>query len=161
MQAVADTSPLRYLLVTDLIDLLPQLFERVTIPAEVQGELLHASAPAVVREWASHPPTWLHVARVAEQARHASDAQLRRVDLGERAAILLAEQLQPNVVLIDDRLGRKIAIERGLPVTGLLGLLSRAAARDLVDLRVAVTALRQAGFHASPALLRALLDGSR
>lgn len=44
---VADTSPLRYLLQIDQVDLLPQLIEKVFIPSVVCEELRHPSAPQV------------------------------------------------------------------------------------------------------------------
>lgn len=44
--AVADTSPLRYLVLIGAIEVLPRLFERVFIPEIVHAELCHANAPA-------------------------------------------------------------------------------------------------------------------
>ena len=38
MLVISDNSPLRYLVFLDCIHLLPALFSRVTIPAEVQAE---------------------------------------------------------------------------------------------------------------------------
>jgi predicted nucleic acid-binding protein len=59
MIAVADTSPLCYLILIGEIDLLTKLFGRVPVPKTVIEELLHQDAPAIVREWASNPPSWL------------------------------------------------------------------------------------------------------
>jgi predicted nucleic acid-binding protein len=62
MQAVvADTGPLNYLIQIEAIDLLPQLFGRIFVPAAVQDELAHPLAPAVVRTWVAHSPPWLEV----------------------------------------------------------------------------------------------------
>jgi predicted nucleic acid-binding protein len=46
---VADTSPLRYLVQIDQIQLLPRLFEKILIPSVVSDELRHPSAPEVIR----------------------------------------------------------------------------------------------------------------
>ena len=62
---VADTGPVRYLLAIGHIDILPQLFKTISIPTTVHGELLHPSAPALVRHWATKPPPWLEVLSVA------------------------------------------------------------------------------------------------
>jgi predicted nucleic acid-binding protein len=51
MIVVADSGPLRYLLVIGHIDILPPLFDRVLIPAAVRQELTHPRAPALVRNW--------------------------------------------------------------------------------------------------------------
>ena len=55
--AVADTSPLNYLVLIGAIDVLPRLFEAVIVPDAVKAELLHARAPAAVRRWAAAPPS--------------------------------------------------------------------------------------------------------
>jgi hypothetical protein len=54
--AVADASPLHYLILIGHIDLLPALFSRILVPPAVLNELRHRHAPALVREWASDPP---------------------------------------------------------------------------------------------------------
>ena len=59
--AVADTSPLRYLVLIGAIEVLPGLFERVFIPEIVHAELRHAHAPAMVRRWAEAVHPWLSV----------------------------------------------------------------------------------------------------
>jgi len=61
---VADTSPLFYLLSIDQIGVLPQLFGTVLIPDAVDRELRHPSAPALVRDWAAHLPSWIQVAPI-------------------------------------------------------------------------------------------------
>jgi predicted nucleic acid-binding protein len=61
---VADTSPLHYLVLVKVIEVLPQLFHHVLIPEEVHRELLHEKTPLVVRLWTADPPSWLEVVRV-------------------------------------------------------------------------------------------------
>jgi predicted nucleic acid-binding protein len=56
---VADTSPLRYLVQIDQIQLLPRLFEKILIPSVVSDELRHPSAPEAVRKWMSSRHEWL------------------------------------------------------------------------------------------------------
>jgi predicted nucleic acid-binding protein len=57
MIAVADTSPICYLVLIDEIVLLPKLFNHVLVPQSVLDELLHADAPAAVRNWAPDLPS--------------------------------------------------------------------------------------------------------
>ena len=45
---------------------------------------------------------------------------------GERQAILLAEALRADVLLIDEQIGRTIALSRNLPLSGTLSVLERA-----------------------------------
>ena len=48
------------------------------------------------------------------------------LDAGETAAILVAESLHADLVLIDERAGRAVAQGRGLAVRGTLGVLVQA-----------------------------------
>ena len=151
--AIADTSPLRYLVLIGAIEVLPRLFERVFIPEIVHAELRHAHAPAMVRGWAEAVPSWLIVAPTPT----VRDADLRLLDAGERAAIALAAEIHADFVLIDERAGVAAARARGLEVTGTLGLLARAARHGLTDLPTAFAALRATNFHVRQELLDALL----
>jgi predicted nucleic acid-binding protein len=69
--------------------------------------------------------------------------------------------LRADLIILVEKAARQLATERGLWVTGLLGVLDEAATRGLVDLPVAVERLRQTTFRASPRLLEALLQRHR
>jgi predicted nucleic acid-binding protein len=155
--AVADTSPLRYLVLINAIEILPRLFEGVFVPDIVHGELRHAHAPAAVRRWAEATPSWLTVVSTPSD----QDADLRILDAGERDAIALAMETHPDLLLIDERAGVAAARARGLDVTGTLGLLERAAQRGLTDLPTALAALKATNFHVRQELLDALLARDR
>ena len=58
---VADTSPLNYLILIEAIDLLPRLYRRIIIPAEVLNELIDGGAPRRVSEWAMKLPERVEV----------------------------------------------------------------------------------------------------
>ena len=154
---VADTGPLRYLVLIGRAEMLPRLFGPVSVPATVADELRHPNSPDAVRAWAAGPPPWLAVyPDPAEPA-----PELRRLDPGERAAIALAHALGAGLLLMDDRAGVAAARARGCLVTGTLGVLVEAAGQGLLDLTAAFAALRATNFHHSPALLDALLAEDR
>jgi predicted nucleic acid-binding protein len=83
---------------------------------------------------------------------------MEKLETGERSAILLAEALRAEIILLDERSARREATERGLRVTGTLGVLGEAAERGLVDLPAQIDRLRKTSFRCSPALLKATLD---
>lgn len=58
---------------------------------------------------------------------------------------------------MDDKAARRIAVERGLKITGLLGILKDAARAGLLDLETTFEQLRDAGFWVAPSLLERLL----
>jgi len=151
---VSDTSPICYLLLIDQIELLPQLYRAVTIPQVVCDELAAAESPAAVQNWIGQPPEWLTILTVAVS----SDPALSQLDPGEREAILLAEQLAADLVILDDKAARRIASARGLRMIGLLGILRDAARAGLIDLASTFEGLRTAGFWVAPSLLQRLLE---
>lgn len=153
MIVVSDTSPICYLLLIGEINLLPQLYVRVLIPQAVQQELADARSPQIVQAWISQPPDWLVIQTVDVLFNN----ELDNLDLGERAAIVLAEQ-QKALVIIDDLLGRQVALSRHLRVTGLLGVLDEAARQNLVDFPEVITRLQQTTFRASSKLIGLLLQ---
>jgi predicted nucleic acid-binding protein len=63
--------------------------------------------------------------------------------------------------MIDERLGRNKARERGIPVIGPLGILDDAASQGWIDLIEALTKLQQTNFRVSPQIIQQLLDQPR
>jgi predicted nucleic acid-binding protein len=154
MIVVADASPICYLLLIGQVELLQKLFGQVVIPQAVRREPSAEGAPAIVRTWIAHPPPWLQIQSVVT----APDALLGRLHLGEREAIALAKQLEADLIVLDEKAARRIAVECRLNTTGLLGMLDEAATRRLIDLPTAIERLQRTTFRASPRLLKALLD---
>jgi predicted nucleic acid-binding protein len=130
MIVVADTSPLNYLVLIGHIEILAKIYTEVLVPKTVLDKLQDSDAPAEVRAWASTPPNWLQISNLIFQR----DPLMDRLDRGEQDAILLAESLKAERLIIDDLEGRREAAKRGLPVIGTLGILAEAARRDLLDL---------------------------
>lgn len=69
------------------------------------------------------------------------------IDAGEREAILLAEELKADGILIDDRAGRIKAENRGIFVIGTLGVLEIAAASGTIDFKEEIRRIKKAGFN--------------
>jgi predicted nucleic acid-binding protein len=88
---------------------------------------------------------------------NAPDASLSALDPGERDAIILAAELRADQLIVDDRQGRHEAKKRGISVMGTLGVMRKAAALGLLDLRAAVAGLEATSFHVAPELLVPLL----
>ena len=153
MRVVSNTSPLNYLILIDEIQLLPELFAKILIPPAVSQELAHPDAPEEVRNWIAIPPAWLSVIAAPTAG---EDTEIERLDPGETEAILLAEHVDADLLLLDDRKARELARARGLAITGLVGILDLAVERGFVDAHIAVERLRATTFRASDHLLAKL-----
>lgn len=157
MKVVSDTSPICYLALIGELDLLPALHERVYIPETVAAELTHPSAPAILRSWVESSPACLEILKIRQR----DSSGMEQLQIGEREAIFLAEDLGASLLIMDDRRAREVALKRGLEVTGLLGLLGEAAKRKLVYLPDVFERLQRTSFRTNPGLLQALLGEQR
>jgi len=157
MIVIADTAPINYLVLIGEAQLLHTLYGEVVIPPAVLKELLSSRAPELVRKWAEAQPPWVRVHSVDPEAL----ADLAdTLDPGEREAIAVARILRADLVVIDERAGRREARRWNLSVTGTLGVLLAAADRGFIDLHQALERLQRTNFYMSPKLRAALL-GSR
>lgn len=153
MIVVADTTPLRYLILIEHTHILQALYGRVLVPPAVSSELSQEHTPEIVQQWIANRPDWIRI--------QAPTREIVAVDqslgTGGLAAIALAEEVSADAVLIDDRDGRREAERRGLPVLGTLRVLADAAEHGLADLPEAFDRLRHTNFRASEPLLQSLL----
>src|ERR1022692_1237795 len=108
MIVVADASPPLHLARIGRLQLLPAVVGRVTIPRTVWGEIVQAGTrPDVVA--AIEAADWIDVVEDPPP-------QDLGLDPGETAAILLAEKVRADALLIDERRGRAVATARGISV---------------------------------------------
>jgi predicted nucleic acid-binding protein len=115
--------------------------------------MLDPDAPPILQEWIANPPSWLTIQPVP-----VLDTTLHGLDPGEQAAITLAQTLSADLLIIDERLGRQIAEERGIAIIGTLGILDDAANQGLINLAEAIAQLQQTNFRVSRRIIQALLN---
>lgn len=149
---ISNTTPLIALTLIGRLDLLRQLYGTVTIPTAVRDELRAARSGAVAVDLESLP--WIRIIA-------ASDSRVQLIvglDRGEAEVVALAEELSADLVLIDERLGRRYAQRLGIPLSGTLGVLLKAKTQGYVPaLAPLIEALRQSGIHLSQALVEEAL----
>jgi len=153
MIVVSDTTPLHYLILLDLEHLLPEILGDIVIPAIVYQELQAEKTPIKIKEFISKPRDWLKIVPTTGTI----DRDLMEIDPGEREAILLAEELKADGLLIDDLDGRIVAGNRGIFVIGTLGVLEMAASRGKIDFKKEIGRIRKAGFYLTDELERFFL----
>ena len=159
MKAVSNTTPLRYLIAIEQEHLLGKLFEKVFVPLAVHEELTDARTPEIVRRRVASLPSWFEVRTVDETRMPTFPVTLHR---GERQAILLAEALPADVLLIDEQVGRTIALSRNIPLSGTLGVLERADRMGFVsNFPQVLQRLKASGFFIAETLEQQLLARHR
>lgn len=130
MIVVSDTSPILNLALIERLDLLLEMYQQVIIPPAVYEELTVSSSelPDLLDRTSRD---WMLVVAPHDQGRLA--ALRKELDRGEAEAIVLATEWKADLLLIDERHGRKIAAACGVRITGLLGVLVEAKTKGLVD----------------------------
>lgn len=145
MIAIADSSPLILLARIEQLWLLRALFSRVVVPAAVhhetvgQGHFRPGAAQIAGGDWIS----------VEEVVDILAVRMLRQqVGPGESEAIVLALQLNADLLLIDDAKGRRIAETYGLSTVGTIGILIEAKRANLLPaFKPSLDALLEVGLH--------------
>jgi uncharacterized protein len=122
---VSDTSPITYLYQIQRFVLLQSLYGEVVIPPAVEREL---RAGTHMHEGLDWPLLRVVEPKSSEMVTLLSES----LDLGESEAIVLATEIDADLLLIDEVDGREAARKLGLRFTGLLGVLLEAKERGLV-----------------------------
>jgi len=144
---VADASPLIALHQLDHLGLLERLFAEVSIPPAVAQEV-RPSLPVL--------PAWIRIRQLSRPI----DPVIVRAALGrgEAEALGLAKELAANLVILDDRAARNLALSLGLAVAGTAGILARAKRAGFIPaVRPLLERLLSLGFRISPAIVERVL----
>lgn len=129
MIVVSDASPIISLAAVKQLTLVQQLYERIVIPEAVHNEIAvtgHGEAGATEVQTLK----WIETRKVTDRTLVA----LLEMDLdrGEAEAIALAAELQADLLLLDERRGRRVASHLGVKHIGLLGIIIEAKHRSFV-----------------------------
>jgi predicted nucleic acid-binding protein len=151
MIVVSNSSPLVSLAAIGRLDLLRELYGTVSIPRAVHDEVV---VQGLGRPGAVEVQTldWIVCQDVGEP--NVVTALESQLDRGEAEAIALAAELQADLLLMDERLGRAEASRFGLRFIGVLGILIEAKGKGLVQrIEPILDELQNnAGFRVSEAL---------
>lgn len=151
MIVVSDTSAITPLIQIGRADLLPGLYTGVIIPEAVAREMgrNHPTLPGFIKT--------VTVANASLVAKFSAE-----LDLGEAEAIALMIEGKGDLLLMDERAGRRLARREGVPLIGLLGVLTEAKQRGLLNsLRKEIDQLETiAGFRISAELKKRVLQST-
>jgi len=127
---VSDTSAVLNLARIERLGILVSLYGQVLIPPAVYQELTTAKHDlSAAIDVACN--SWLKIEAPKDRDRVRS---LRNdLDPGEAESIVLAIERQGDLLLVDERRGRRIAAGLGVRTTGLLGVLAEAKRSGLID----------------------------
>lgn len=142
---VADASPLIVLQNIGELSLLEKLFGVIFITEEVKTE------------YGLDLPKWIEVVEIQDRTKiMVLDLFL---DRGETTAIVLCLERAADLLIIDEKKGRRIARELGLNIIGTLGVIGKAKESGLIhSVGKIVEKLEAANFRLSPSLKSTILE---
>lgn len=120
MIIVSDTTPISELAKVNHLNLLPKLFGKVIVPQGVYDELNTGQHPAAL---VLGKLFWLDIVVVKNKLAVEKLQKSGKLDLGESEAIVLAEEMNAEQLLIDEKAARQVAKSRNLPLIGTMGIL--------------------------------------
>jgi len=135
------------------LDLLGRLFRRILVPEAVWREVTVEGKPGSEKVRGTR---FIHVERVRNE--RLASLLKEFVDEGESEAIMLALEVNADILLVDDRDARDLAKKLGLQVMGTLGVLALAKYRGLVqEVKPIIDELIESGFWISKRILEGFL----
>jgi predicted nucleic acid-binding protein len=127
----SNTTPLIALASIGKLELLPTLFKEITIAEAVKDEIDTGGEVDVPS------PDTIEWVKIKKNVTDIKEKLLLDLDEGEKQSILIAIDTEngecENLLLIDERKGRKIATSLGVKIKGTLGILAEAKRRGLID----------------------------
>ena len=129
MIVVSDSTILIGLVKVGKLDLLKEIFSKVYIPEEVFKEVVERGkgkpGSKVIKETA-----WIEPKPVKDKIQVAF--LLGSLEKGEAEVLVLARELNADLILLDEEKARKSAVIAGFKIMGLLGLFILAKNLDLI-----------------------------
>lgn len=151
---VCDTSPLQYLHQLGQLDLLPALATRIFVPPAVAAEVARGIALGV------NLPDLTSLSWLTVRAPQGPVSQhwATKLGSGESEVLRLALEMAGSVVVVDDRIARRVAAALKVPLKGTIGLLIEAKRTGLIaEVCPVLDQLDSLGFRLAPSARAAAL----
>jgi predicted nucleic acid-binding protein len=157
VKVVSNASPLIALARIGQLESLRKLYAVVHISTEVHSEVVTAGAGKPGASSVSRAD-WIKVMPVQDANALAKAISVTGLGAGETSAVVLATELQADLVLMDEWKGRRLATESGLAVVGCVGILEELYRRgEIQDLRQVYEKLLRQGLRIDLRTLQASL----
>lgn len=146
MKVVSNSTPLIALSKINMLNIIKEFFGTIIIPDGVFIEVATDKIERAGKEEVAKAK-WIKTKKITNNL--AAEFLSVNLDVGEAEAITLAKEIEADLLLIDDRDGRKAAKSVGIPVIGTVGLLLRYYRGKKDDFKLALDELLAKGFRLS------------
>ncbi len=126
LKVVSNTTPIVSLLKLGRLDLLQQLYSEINIPRAVYHEIEVGKNKGYYSDLSEI--AWIRILEIADKQ---AVKYFLDLDAGEAEAIVLATELNADLIILDEKLGRFHAKHADLRVTGTIGIFIKAKTQGL------------------------------
>ena len=160
MIVISDTTPLITLMKAGKLDVLHSLFGEVLLPEAVfavaTGNETFRDEADIIRN-----SEFIKVVQIQNKSQVSFLQRATGLDLGESEAIIYADEMKADLLLMDEAAGRKVAQNMNLPITGSVGVLIRAFKSGIItadEADEAFSRIRSANRHIGESLINKALE---
>lgn len=127
-EVISNTTPLIALSKISKLELLKTLYGEITIAEAVLEEYQRGKSKAFYQNISAFD--WIKTAEVKNKK---ALEFILELDRGEAESIVVAEEMNAELLIIDELRGREFARLRGLKITGTIGVLLKAKQEYLIE----------------------------
>lgn len=127
-KTVSNTTPIISLLKLDRLELLQKIYTQIYIPTAVFDEIEAGKAKGYYKDLSEID--WINIIEIQDKQ---AVKYFLDLDAGEAEAIVLATELNADLIILDEKLGRFHAKHADLKVTGTIGILIKAKTVGLIE----------------------------
>jgi len=156
-KVISNTTPILSLLKINKLEILKELYGQVTIPNAVYQEVEEGKHKEFYKDLKKID--WLIIKDIKDQN---SREYFVDLDDGEAEVLILAKELNADLVILDEILGRRYAKVLEFNLTGTLGVLLKAKEKGIIkSLKELLTELTEKGTWLNPKLIKEVLKISK
>lgn len=150
---ISNTTPILSLLKIDKLDLLKDLYGKITVPLAVFHEIEKGRKKPYYQDLALLD--WIEIQEIKNP-----DSRVFFIDLdnGEAEVLILAKEQNADLVIMDEIMGRRYAKQLKYNLTGTIGILLKAKENELIkSVRKLLTELTEKGTWLNPKLISTVI----
>lgn len=153
LKVVSNTTPIISLLKLLRLDILEKLYSEISIPNAVFQEIEVGKNKKYYQDLSKI--NWINIVEIQDKQ---AVKYFLDLDSGEAEAIVLATEINADLIIMDEKLGRFHAKHADLKVTGTIGVLIKAKKQGLIsELRPVLYELTNKGIWISEKLIKEIL----
>ncbi len=151
---ISNTTPIISLLKVDKLNLLKELYAKIIVPKAVYLEIEDGKEKPYY-----HDLTQIDWIEIIEIGNPVSRDYFLDLDEGEAEVLILAKELNADLVIMDEIIGRRYSKQLGFNLTGTIGILLKAKEKGLIEsMKDLLTELTKKGTWLSQKLIKKTIE---